>query len=1086
MFLTHNEPSILSPVRSCGVALLLCAVGFFFMTAPRMGATSGAAAIGINFASGNTNMAASEVAGVVAQNNWNNANGASSSSPLSLVNQTGSPSGATVSWTADNTWLSGAVVDQAGNARMMRGYLDTGNSHPTVVTVSNLNSGTYNIYVYTDGDNGTSTRTGTYQLSGPGITPTLIGMTDAPNTNFAGTFVQASNSNGNYVLFSSVPVGSGFTVTATPGQTSDIYPRAVVNGIQIVPVSQAPPDFTLTVNPASQTVNPGASTTYTATITPLNGFSGTVSLAVTGLPNNASASFSPVNGAGNSILTIATSTSTPLGSSTLTITGTSGSLSHSSTVTFVVATGSGTAAIGINFASGNTNMAASEVAGVVAQNNWNNANGASSSSPLSLVNQTGSPSGATVSWTADNTWLSGAVFDQAGNARMMRGYLDTGNSHPTVVTVSNLNSGTYNIYVYTDGDNGTSTRTGTYQLSGPGITPTLIGMTDVPNTNFAGTFVQANNSNGNYVLFSSVPVGSGFTVTATPGQTSDIYPRAVVNGIQIVPVSQAPPDFTLTVNPASQTVNPGASTTYTATITPLNGFSGTVSLAVTGLPNNASASFSPVNGAGNSILTIATSTSTPLGSSTLTITGTSGSLSHSSTVNFVVATGSGSAAIGINFASGNTNMAASEVAGVVAQNNWNNANGASSSSPLSLVNQTGNPSGATVSWTADNTWLSGAVFDQAGNARMMRGYLDTGNSHPTVVTVSNLNSGTYNIYVYTDGDNGTSTRTGTYQLSGPGITPTLIGMTDAPNTNFAGTFVQASNSNGNYVLFSSVPVGSGFTVTATPGQTSDIYPRAVVNGIQIVPVSQASPYFTLTVNPASQTVNPGASTTYTATITPLNGFSGTVSLAATGLPNNASASFGPVNGAGNSILTVATSTSPPLGSSTPTTTGTSGSQSHSATVTFVVATRSASAAIGINFASGNTNMAASEVAGVVAQNNWNNANGASSSSPLSLVNQTGSPSGATVSWTADNTWLSGAVVDQAGNARMMRGYLDTGNSHPTVVTVSNLNSGTYNIYVYTDGDNGTSTRTGTYQLSGPGITPTLIGMTDAPNTNFAG
>src|SRR6267154_703431 len=786
MFLAHNEPSILSPVRSCGVALLLCAAGFFFMTAPRMGATPGATAIGINFASGNTNMAASEVAGVVAQNNWNNANGASSSSPLSLVNQTGSPSGATVSWTADNTWLSGAVFDQAGNARMMRGYLDTGNSHPTVVTVSNLNSGTYNIYVYTDGDNGTSTRTGTYQLSGPGITPTLIGMTDAPNTNFAGTFVQANNSNGNYVLFSSVPVGSGFTVTATPGQTSDIYPRAVVNGIQIVPVSQAPPDFTLTVNPASQTVNPGASTTYTATITPLNGFSGTVSLAVTGLPNNASASFSPVNGAGNSILTIATSTSTPLGSSTLTITGTSGSLSHSSTVNFVVATGSGSAAIGINFASGNTNMAASEVAGVVAQNNWNNANGASSSSPLSLVNQTGSPSGATVSWTADNTWLSGAVFDQAGNARMMRGYLDTGNSHPTVVTASNLNSGTYNIYVYTDGDNGTSTRTGTYQLSGPGITPTLIGMTDAPNTNFAGTFVQASNSNGNYVLFSSVPVGSGFTVTATPGQTSDIYPRAVVNGIQIVPVSQASPYFTLTVNPASQTVNPGASTTYTATITPLNGFSGTVSLAATGLPNNASASFGPVNGAGNSILTVATSTSPPLGSSTPTTTGTSGSQSHSATVTFVVATRSASAAIGINFASGNTNMAASEVAGVVAQNNWNNANGASSSSPLSLVNQTGSPSGATVSWTADNTWLSGAVVDQAGNARMMRGYLDTGNSHPTVVTVSNLNSGTYNIYVYTDGDNGTSTRTGTYQLSGPGITPTLIGMTDAPNTNFAG------------------------------------------------------------------------------------------------------------------------------------------------------------------------------------------------------------------------------------------------------------------------------------------------------------
>ncbi|MCU1241144.1 MAG: hypothetical protein JWO71_1870 [Candidatus Acidoferrum typicum] len=532
---TDQRVFVFSPAWTCALALLLCLAGFLFLIPSSISATSSSAAIGINFSGGNTNMAASETAGVVAQNNWNNASGASISSPLALVNQTGSPSGATVSWTSDNTWALSSVLDQAGNTRMMRGYLDTGNSHPTVVTVANLSSGTYNIYVYADGDNGTSTRTGSYQLSGPGITPTIISLTDAPNTNFAGTFVQANNSNGNYILFSNVPVTSGFTLTATPGQTSDGYPRAPVNGIQIVPVSQASPDFTLTATPASQTVNPGASTTYTATITPLNGFTGTVTLSASSLPSNATASFSPVNAGGSSTLTVSTATSTPPGSSTLTITGTSGSLSHSTTVTFVVATASGPAAIGINFAGGNTNMAASETAGVVAQNNWNNANGASSSSLLALVNQTGSPTSATVSWTSDNTWALSSVLDQAGNNRMMRGYLDTGNSHPTVVTVANLSSGTYNIYVYADGDNGTSTRTGSYQLSGPGITPAIISLTDAPNTNFAGTFAQANNSNGNYILFSNVPVSSGFTLTATPGQTSDSYPRAPVNGIQIIP-----------------------------------------------------------------------------------------------------------------------------------------------------------------------------------------------------------------------------------------------------------------------------------------------------------------------------------------------------------------------------------------------------------------------------------------------------------------------------------------------------------------------------------------------------------------------
>ena len=119
---------------------------------------------------------------------------------------------------------------------MMRGYLDTGSGRPSTVTVAGLPAGTYDIYVYADGDNFLFFHTGIYQIGGPGINTTSISATDLPLTDFSGTFIQASNSGGNYVVFRGVTVSSGFTLTATPGATTNV-PRAPVNGIQIVPSS---------------------------------------------------------------------------------------------------------------------------------------------------------------------------------------------------------------------------------------------------------------------------------------------------------------------------------------------------------------------------------------------------------------------------------------------------------------------------------------------------------------------------------------------------------------------------------------------------------------------------------------------------------------------------------------------------------------------------------------------------------------------------------------------------------------------------------------------------------------------------------
>src|SRR5260370_15038977 len=90
--------------------------------------------------------------------------------------------------------------------------------------------------------------------------------------------------------------------------------------------------------------------------------------------------------------------------------------------------------------------------------------------------------------------------------------------------------------------------------------------------------------------------------------------------------------FNLSAGPASQTVTAGNGTSYTATVAPINGFSGTVSLGVSGLPSGASGGSGSISGgSGSAALNISTSSTTPPGTYTLTITGTSGTLSHSAT-----------------------------------------------------------------------------------------------------------------------------------------------------------------------------------------------------------------------------------------------------------------------------------------------------------------------------------------------------------------------------------------------------------------------------------------------------------------------
>jgi hypothetical protein len=197
-------------------------------------AVTAAGSIGVDFVGNAAGaMAASEIAGVVPQGNWIAARGAASAAPLALEDSSGATTGATVSWVANGTWAT-TITEAAGNARMMKGYLDTSSSSTTTINVAGLDPGEYDVYVYVDGANSVYRRTGGYTFSVPGADPVTVTATDAASANFSGTFTAAVDGPGNYVRFHLS--GTSFQLTATPVSGDTTTWRAPVNGIQIVPV----------------------------------------------------------------------------------------------------------------------------------------------------------------------------------------------------------------------------------------------------------------------------------------------------------------------------------------------------------------------------------------------------------------------------------------------------------------------------------------------------------------------------------------------------------------------------------------------------------------------------------------------------------------------------------------------------------------------------------------------------------------------------------------------------------------------------------------------------------------------------------
>jgi len=136
---------------------------------------------------------------------------------------------------------------------------------------------------------------------------------------------------------------------------------------------------------------------------------------------------------------------------------------------------------------------------------------------------------------------------------------------------------------------------------------------------------------GNYAKFVPPTVANGKVYLATFSNQLLVY------GLL------APPDFSITAAPSSQSVVAGSSASYIVYVNPQTGFSGTTAFTCTGLPSGAScspASVSVPSGSGqvSASLSVNTTASAPGGISSFTITGTSGTLVHTTTASLTVTT----------------------------------------------------------------------------------------------------------------------------------------------------------------------------------------------------------------------------------------------------------------------------------------------------------------------------------------------------------------------------------------------------------------------------------------------------------------
>jgi Pro-kumamolisin, activation domain/Bacterial Ig-like domain (group 3)/MBG domain (YGX type)/FG-GAP-like repeat len=419
----------------------------------------------------------------------------------------------------------------------------------------------------------------------------------------------------------------------------------------------------------------------------------------------------------------------------------------------------------------------------------------------------------------------------------------------------------------------------------------------------------------------SAPGGTNtLTVTGTSGSiTATTTLKLAITGPQFALYAGSP-----------VTVGQGSSASVYVEVNPENGFSGSVTLAATNLPAGVTATFLTNPTTSTSTVTFTASSTTPVGQSTVTITGTSGALTASTSITlnvmaptFVLSSG-GSVTVG---------------------------QGSSGSSYIYVTDEYGFTGNVVFS-------ISGLP---SGVTALLGANPSTSNSPLYLYATNSVTPGLYPLTI--TGTSGSLTQTTTLNLTVAAPTFTLSSsgyVTMGTGTTVSGwvdinrqygfpgsvTLLVSGMPSGVTVSFSpntltGTAYNSSMTIHADASTAPGQYPLTItgVSGGQTVTTSLTlsvnAPTFTLSSN--SLTVGQGLSGTTYVYLNQLYGFSGAVTLSASGLPSGVTATFSPNPTTGYSTqVTINVSSGVAVGQYPITITGTSGSLTQTTTMTLFV------------------------------------------------------------------------------------------------------------------------------------------------------
>jgi N-acetylneuraminic acid mutarotase len=490
--------------------------------------------------------------------------------------------------------------------------INPGNSGATTIAVTDLGGFTGSVNLTVSGlPSGVTAAWGTNPTAGTSVLTLTVG----------GSAVR-----GSYLL----------TIAGTSGaQTATTSVALAVNA----------PGFTIAPSPSTLKINPGTSVQSTLYVTNYAGFNGAVNFAVTSpLPAGVTAVWNTGFADGSAVLMLTASNSATVGSNLMvTITGTSGTLTATATIAltvlgpgfilqlspfpyYLVQGGSVTTTVTMvptgSFIETATLSAPYLPTGVTA-----------TFSPVSISPGGTSTLTLTTSGTAPAGWYTAEVNGTSGCC--------TGsNSFPVVVSSApapDFSITTSPVALMLTQGGAATTNVTVQQLNGF-TNPVKLTTVNLP----AGVTASFSNNRlaaGTVILTlsasNSAVVGEGYDVTVNGDSTSasntDLQHIADVF-VQVNPS----PGFTLSAAPASVSVSQGSSVSSTIAVTPMPGFTGSVSLSAYGLPSGVTAQFATNPTTGTSVVTLTASASATPGTYPVTIAGASGTLAATLTLPLTV------------------------------------------------------------------------------------------------------------------------------------------------------------------------------------------------------------------------------------------------------------------------------------------------------------------------------------------------------------------------------------------------------------------------------------------------------------------